>query len=178
VVERVAAHAVILNAVAAMPARVPMKILLALSIVVLLAGCAGTTIAPPADPGTQATSAGSMPTATGGTSATAGGGAGDASGTPLKVALKDNTFEDGDLMLDVGRMVSYVNEGQHGHTVTIHYAGDATHNGDPGTTLKLDQVLAPGEAANYKFEAPGTYHVWCKYHGTMTSGMSSVVTVQ
>jgi plastocyanin len=118
-----------------------MKTLLALSIVVLLAGCAGTTT----------------------TTTTTGSSSGK------EVGLYDNSFEDGNLTLAAGSTVKYTNEGHNAHTVTIHWVGD------PLTTTKIDKTLQPGESVSYTFATAGTYHVWCRFHGQMTSGMATVV---
>jgi plastocyanin len=123
-----------------------MKLLLALSIVMLLAGCTGSTV-------------------TDTTSASPGGA------TSRKVDLYDNRFEDGNLTLTKGATITYRNEGEHGHTVTVHWVGE------PVTTLRLDKTLQPGETVDFTFKDAGTYHVWCRFHGMMTSGMATVVKV-
>lgn len=89
----------------------------------------------------------------------------------LMVDMLDNRFVDGNQTVGVGSSIMYMNEGSHSHTVTIHWVGD------PATTYKADQALQPGQDFTYRFDAKGTYHVFCKYHGQMTSGMYSVVTV-
>jgi plastocyanin len=135
-----------------------MKLLAVLCILLLLAGCAGTT-----DSTSSSTTAAGT-TQTGSTSGPAPGGT-----TPRKVDLEDNHFEDGNLTLTKGATISYVNAGMHDHTVTVHWVGE------PVTTLRLDRTLRPGEAVSFTFADAGTYHVWCRFHGTMTSGMATVV---
>jgi plastocyanin len=87
------------------------------------------------------------------------------------VHLTDDEFEDGDLTVPAGTSVKYMNTGQRPHTVTVHKAGESTDQ------LRLDQTLQPGQDVTYEFDSAGTYHVWCRFHGEMTSGMASTVTV-
>jgi plastocyanin len=100
--------------------------------------------------------------------------AGCASSSANTVNLTNtNTFEGGDRTIATGTLLTFKNEDANkDHTVTIHWVGD------PTTTLKMDKVLKYDETATYTFATAGTYHVWCKYHGQMTSGMHMVVTVQ
>ncbi|HUR62478.1 MAG TPA: hypothetical protein VM286_08970 [Candidatus Thermoplasmatota archaeon] len=142
--------------------RIP--VLITLCLLVPLAGCTDTDDSP----GTPTTGT------TGGT--TTSGGSTGATGTadPLaaSVDLHDDSFANGNKTgLAVGTHIKYANKGLHGHTVTVHWVGDAL------TTYKLDQTLQPGQSVNYTFAAPGTYHVFCRFHGTMTTGMATVVTV-
>ncbi|MEA3143419.1 MAG: Cupredoxin-like domain [Thermoplasmata archaeon] len=139
-----------------------MKLLLALSILVLLAGCAGTTTT------TTATTAATQTTPGGGVGTSPAGTSGTGSGAKT-VELYDNYFEDGNLTLAADSSVTYKNMGTHGHTVTVHWVGD------PVTTYKLDQTLQPGGSVSFTFSPAGTYHVWCRFHGAMTSGMATVV---
>ena len=87
------------------------------------------------------------------------------------ITMVDNTIKNGDMSLDVNDRAMYMNRGSAAHTVTVHMVGDGA------TMYKLDTELQPGKDATYSFAAPGTYHVFCKLHGTMTSGMTSTVTV-
>jgi plastocyanin len=95
-----------------------------------------------------------------------GGASGDS-----HVELKDDLFVGGDRAFAAGTSAHFENTGARGHTVTIHKVGE------PSTSLRHDEALSVGEATQYTFTDAGTYHVWCKYHGTMTSGMAIVVTV-
>ena len=61
----------------------------------------------------------------------------------------------------------------HAHTVTIHKAGDAT-----SIILKDTAVSSANPETSFTFASAGTYHVWCKNHGGMTSGMHMLVTVE
>jgi plastocyanin len=119
-----------------------MKLLVALSIVVLLAGCTGSTYGSSSTP-------------------TAGGA--------KTVGLYDNYFEDGNATVAKGASILYKNEGKNPHTVTVHWVGE------PLTTFRLDKTLQPGESVSFTFVDAGTYHVWCRFHGAMTSGMATVV---
>lgn len=119
-----------------------LRTLLALLAVALLAGCSGSTY------GTTGTT-----------------------DTSKTVALRDNSFQDGNLTVATGTTITYRNEGNNPHTVTIHWVGD------PLTTFKLDKTLQKGESVSYTFATAGTYHVFCQFHGTMTTGMATVVHV-
>jgi plastocyanin len=101
-----------------------------------------------------------------------GGPAGAIGHENRTVALHDDYFASGNITIETGTTVEYVNKGTHNHTVTIHRASEAP------TSLRLNQTLAPGESVDYLFAEKGTYDVWCAFHGTMTSGMASSVTVQ
>lgn len=87
------------------------------------------------------------------------------------VSMVDNSFKDGNFDRSPGEQAMYMNQGENAHTVSIHWVGD------PATTLKVDKTLQPGQTETYTFATAGTYHVFCKLHGTMTSGMTSTVTV-
>lgn len=100
--------------------------------------------------------------------ALAGCSGGEAHGT---VTLRNNEFDPSRLTVDAGDEVHFeVKEGT--HTVTIHKVGD------PTTTLLKDVNVAAGADEHFTFAAAGTYHVWCKLHGSMTTGMAMVVTVE
>jgi plastocyanin len=88
------------------------------------------------------------------------------------VAVRDNYFDGGNQTVSQGTTIHYTNMGQHGHTVTIHWVGD------PITVVKLNQTIQPGQSVAFTFDSPGTYHIWCRFHGTMTTGMASIVAVQ
>jgi plastocyanin len=92
-------------------------------------------------------------------------------GQDLMVSLVDNRFVDGNKTIPAGSSIMYMNDGSHGHTVTIHWVGE------PATVTRLNQTLQPGQDVTFTFDQAGTYHVWCRFHGQMTSGMASVVTV-
>lgn len=99
----------------------------------------------------------------------AGCSSGGAHGT---ITVKDNEFSPKTLTVDAGEEVHFEVTGSNAHTVTIHMVGD------PVTTLKMDQDVSKGDDVHYTFAAAGTYHVWCTIHGSMTSGMAMVVTVE
>lgn len=96
-------------------------------------------------------------------------GGGDDHGS--SVALRNNAFDPSSLTVDAGTEVHFEVE-QGSHTVTVHKAGDAP------STLLHDETVGAGDDAHFTFGSPGTYHVWCKFHGTMTTGMAMVVTVE
>ncbi|MEA3190316.1 MAG: hypothetical protein QOD77_898 [Thermoplasmata archaeon] len=124
-----------------------MKVLLAsLAVALLLSGCM-------ANDGNKSTS--TTPTT----------GAQDAD----EVALRDNMFDPTTLDVAKGTLVRFDNEGARRHTVTIHWVGD------PIEVTKLNQTVEVGSDTSFTFATAGTYHVWCRFHGTMTSGMAMVV---
>lgn len=89
---------------------------------------------------------------------------------PDTVTLADDAFP-GDRTVDVATELTFVNDGQHAHTVTIQRHGDL-----PGT-LKSDRELAPTESTQFRFTQRGTYDVWCSIHGASGSGMHMTVMV-
>jgi len=99
-------------------------------------------------------------------------------GNEVMVEMHDNTFGDNQT-IHAHDSIMFMNEGQKAHTVTIHYAGgpDGSPPGDPLTQTRIDQTLQPQQTVTFRFDDVGTYHVWCKFHGAMTSGMHMVVTV-
>lgn len=96
---------------------------------------------------------------------------GSATAPAQSVDLQGGQFKDGTRTVPSGTTITYTNKDAGSHTVTIHFAPD------PASTLKFDDTLTKDQEASYTFTTAGTYHVWCKLHGTMTSGMTSTVTV-
>jgi len=88
------------------------------------------------------------------------------------VRAEDNRFNPTSMTIDAGTEVHFENVGQNEHTVTIHKVPD------PPTTTVKDDEIQPGEDTHYTFAEAGTYHAWCKYHGTMTTGMTMTITVE
>lgn len=100
--------------------------------------------------------------------------AGCSSSSDTTVTLRDNAFDPTTTTVDAGTEVHFevASNANNPHTVTIHKAGD------PTTMLLKDERVTAGEDVHFTFAAAGTYHVWCTIHGTMTSGMAMVVTVE
>lgn len=88
-----------------------------------------------------------------------------------EIAVLDNSFEPMTATAAVGEKFEFENAGAVRHTVTIHRPPD------PGTTYKFDKVLEPGGEIGFTFDAPGTYHVFCRFHGSIGGGMHLNVTV-
>lgn len=147
-----------------------MRWLVAILALLLLAGCMGEEDEGDDNGAPTTTAAGGAPT----TSDDPGDG-----GDMMHVAVGDDSFEvegdpdsnNGNTTAAVGHEFMFVNEGQRDHTVTIHKVGDALN------VTVLDEVIAPGEEVGYTFAQATTYHVWCRYHGTMTGGMHLTVVV-
>ena len=91
--------------------------------------------------------------------------------TMKMVSMVDDSIKNGNFAIRTMDQAMYMNEGQRAHTVTVHKVGDSA------TTTKVDRTLQPDEEYTYTFDAPGTYHVYCRFHGTMTTGMTSTVEV-
>lgn len=120
-----------------------------------------STTTTPAPTGTTTTTATTTMTTT---TTTAGG--------PLdqnEVLLLDNTFVPLRLDVDNGTTVTFLNQGATSHTVTIHAVGD------PLDVWVKDVVLTSGQNTTHTFDRETTFHVWCKFHGQMTSGMAMTV---
>ncbi len=93
------------------------------------------------------------------------------SSTMKMVSMVDDSIKNGNFAIRTMDQAMYMNEGQRAHTVTVHKVGDAE------TSFKVDRTLQPDEVYTYTFDARGTYHVYCRFHGTMTTGMTSTVEV-
>lgn len=102
-----------------------------------------------------------------------------ASGGGIEVEVDDSYFEvagqpatkNGNATAKVGEAFEFKNDGAIDHTVTVHRPPD------PGTQFLKDDVVQPGASTSFTFDKAGTYHIWCKYHGQLTSGMHLTVTV-
>lgn len=92
-------------------------------------------------------------------------------GGDTTVTLNAGSFSPTALTVDAGEEVHF-EAAMGSHTVTIHKVGD------PTTTLLLDETVSAGGDVHFTFPSAGTYHVWCKHHGMMTSGMAMLVTVE
>lgn len=88
-----------------------------------------------------------------------------------EVILLDHTFVPKELNVTAGTTLTFLNQGASPHTVTIHHAED------PVNVQLKNETLDSGEQTTHTFVAPGTYHVWCRFHGEMTSDMAMVVRV-
>jgi len=109
----------------------------------LLAGCGGDDEAQPAP---------SRPAATATPSATA---APKASAGPAKVAIAGFEYEPGDLTVEPGAKVTWVNEDASNHTVTFEEGP-----GDLGNVDENGKLSA-------SFEEAGRYAYVCQYHPNM-----------
>lgn len=154
--------------------------LLLLMLLALSAGCADSTdnsSSSAAPGGGAAGGMGTNPNPPGGSSmpsmSTSGSSTpgGTGTGGTAEVDLLDNTFAPLELNITTGTNVTFVNEGTRTHTVTIHHVGD-----DMATWVK-DTTITSGQSTQYTFAAGGTYHVWCRFHGSMMAGMHMVVNV-
>lgn len=131
-----------------MPTRTS-QLLLVLSCLLPLAGCA-TPETPPAEP------AGPLPT-----TEPAQGGAPGPGGGGYEIAAVDNAFEPRDLVVPVGATVTWTNRGESPHSVTFDLA-------------PVDAIVRPGASFNATFDAPGVLPYRCIFH----PGMSGNLTVE
>ena len=135
---------------------------------ILLAGCNSS---PPADP--DPTSGGATTTSAGTTTAPATTSQATSSSAPADygVELYDNRYDPTTLAVPNYQKVVFTNLGALTHTVTI------VKQGDPAGTTYRDQPVQNGATVDFNFPNDGTYTVYCRYHGTETSGMHMTVTV-
>ena len=105
--------------------------------------------------------------------------AGCAGGKSKSVDLTDNQFEeDGKNILflressaNPSLTITFTNRGLADHTVTVHLPPAAS------TEFVHDQALSPGAKTSFKFDQLATYHVFCKNHGGIGTGMNFEVTL-
>ncbi len=84
-----------------------------------------------------------------------GGQPGPTTATATTVTAQDDAFEPKTLAIQPGATVTWVNRGQHVHTVTFDVGRDS---GD----------LPPGGSFSATFPYAGTYHYHCRHHKDMT----------
>ena len=89
-----------------------------------------------------------------------------ATNSEVTIKIADGSFTPNKVTLKVGTKVTWVNEGQHYHTVTA----------DDGSFKSGD--LANGETFSFTFTKAGVYAYYCEIHGGPGGkGMSGVVEV-
>lgn len=137
--------------------------ILVVPLLVALAGCTGEDAGD--DDGTTPTT-----TATTSPSPTASEAVVDVGDDYFEVRGAAGT-RNGQTTADVGQTFLFDTIGDHPHTVTIHKVGD------PLDTWVVDEDVTVGDEVRFTFEEATTYHVWCKRHGEMTSGMHLTVVV-
>lgn len=91
------------------------------------------------------------------------GGSGDGEAQLATVVIRNNSFQPGELQVEPGRIVAWVNQDDHAHTVT----------NDSGNWEKDTRVEGDSGATSYTFDEEGVYEVTCTIH----SGMSMTVRV-
>ena len=98
------------------------------------------------------------------------GEAGEGNYPELELQVLDNTFDDGNLRIDPGVTIEWVNEGRVDHDI-VPVAED-------GPDFGVDRSdFAPGDAHEFRFVEPGVYPYYCSLHGSETAGMTGVVVV-
>ncbi|MFA5944442.1 MAG: cupredoxin domain-containing protein [Candidatus Thermoplasmatota archaeon] len=145
------------------PAVVLVFALLALAI----AGCNSSPDAPPTSTSSNASSTTGGQTSTSPTSTSTSSSA----APDYTVDLVDNRYDPTTLAVPNFQKVVFTNKGTLSHTVTIVRQGDP-----PGSFLR-DQAIQPNTETDFNFPNDGTYNVYCRYHGTETSGMHMTITV-
>ena len=141
---------------------------LACLLTLALAGCSGGT---DDEDGGVTVQPGTSTTAATGAGSTSAGTTSSAAAADYDVELYDSRYDPTTLSVPNFQKVVFTNKGTLSHTVTIVKQGDP-----PGTFLR-DQPLQPNGALDYNFPNDGTYNVYCRYHGTETSGMHMTITV-
>jgi plastocyanin len=76
------------------------------------------------------------------------------------VAIEDFYFEPADAAIQPGDTITWVNEGNHPHTVT---ADDGQFD---------SEVLNPGESFTVTFPEAGTFPYYCEIHPSMTGSVT------
>lgn len=152
-----------------------LRTMLACLLLTSLAGCSGGTGGED-DPGDD----GDLPTGgqgSGGGQGTTWQGATGTTGTTsaqpadYNVEMHDSRFDPTTLTVPNYQKVVFENKGSLSHTVTI------VRQGDPAGTTYRDQAVQTGANVDYNFPNDGTYIVYCRYHGSETSGMRMTITV-
>ncbi len=85
----------------------------------------------------------------------------DASDEGAEVQLQMSSFSPGQLTVQAGTEISFVNNSGLPHTVTHGMNGRAVD--DPA----FDRAADDGSTVTIAFDEPGTYEVTCKIHPTM-----------
>lgn len=103
---------------------------------------------------------------TGGGDGSDGDGGGEVVRTS-EVSMVGSQFDPRNIHVSTGATVTWTNDDSAGHTVT-----NASDN------WSFDQQVPGGESAEFAFEEPGVYDVYCRFHGSADlSGMSMKVGV-
>jgi len=82
------------------------------------------------------------------------------------VTMLDNFFSPSTITIKAGQKVTWINKGNHNHTVT---SDNAYFNSG---------YLAPNASFSYTFTRPGTYKYSCTLHSFMSFGMKGKVIVK
>jgi plastocyanin len=82
-------------------------------------------------------------------------------GDGRQVTLTDFAFSEGELTIDLGTTVTFLNAGSAPHTATEGADGVAAD--DPF----FNEQLAPGDEVEVTFDEAGTYEVTCLFHPQM-----------
>ena len=113
-----------------------------------------------------------------------GGGSGEPTAAPSQenptVTVEGVAFTPGELTVEVGDTVEWVNKDEVDHTVT---SGDAGEQGVPGVDkgtppkpdgLFDDKLARAGSTSSFTFDERGTFVYFCRVHASMTG----VITVE
>lgn len=86
-------------------------------------------------------------------------------GDQADVDMKDNVYDPTTFDAVAGKPVTWINVGKAAHTVTVQ-----DPDGGNGDYLYNEELIEPGESAEYAFPSPGTYDVFCIYHSQGAQG--------
>jgi plastocyanin len=145
-----------------------MLVIAACLITVALAGCSGGAPKNEDEPGATIQPHTENATASASSAHTASS---SAAAPDYTVELYDNRYDPTNLVVPNYQKVVFKNLGTLSHTVTI------VRQGDPAGTTYRDQAIQTGSEIDFNFPNDGTYTVYCRYHGTETSGMHMTITV-
>ncbi|MDP3646283.1 MAG: cupredoxin domain-containing protein [bacterium] len=85
--------------------------------------------------------------------------------TQANIQVADSTFTPATLSVPSGTTINWINGGVVPHTVTAN-----NNSFESGS-------IAPGQSYSVRFDQPGTYQYYCKFHGAPGSGMTGIITV-
>ena len=89
------------------------------------------------------------------------------------ISAQDDFFTPKVDTIQVGTIVTWVNEGAHDHTVD---SDEEIVNGQIARIF--DREIAPGEQFSFRFLQPGEFPYHCEFHGAVGGvGMSGVIVV-
>lgn len=85
--------------------------------------------------------------------------------------MRDNQFDSPEVRVAAGTPLRFDNAGLAVHNVVVADSATAPFPSNP-------PVIKPGESQRVEFDKPGTYRIYCSFHGTPDGrGMAATVVV-